>query len=85
MKCPVCDAEGKRSIVTLGEGWVSKQPVSRYYDEDENFHLHDPNPTTYNWRCSNGHQGTATTRQACQSNQSGCGFVGGLTVEVTRR
>ena len=56
MICGQCEREGKKSKVYVGlptgtlMGWVS------YYDEDGNYVNEDPNVTTTDYSCSNGHR-----------------------------
>lgn len=56
MKCPVCEREGLKSVITGGSyctttamGWDS------YWDEDGKYHSHDPNWRCQNLQCSQGH------------------------------
>jgi hypothetical protein len=54
-KCPICEKEGKKSKV-FERGCHSTLMASyAYYDEDGNYHYHDPNVTTCEYGCSNGH------------------------------
>ena len=77
MKCSDCVEEGKRSKIYIGGssstllGWLS------HYDEDGNRHDHDPNSYSTDYRCSNGHTWTKTTRHICR-----CGFPGSVNPMV---
>lgn len=55
MKCLQCVKEGKKSKVYIGGSSTTLLGVSRYYDEDGNYHVYDPNIITTNYLCSNGH------------------------------
>lgn len=55
MKCPECVEQGKKSRVYPGVGATTLMGWSSYYDEDGQFHKHDPNTTTTGYRCSEGH------------------------------
>lgn len=56
MKCPECVEQGEKSFVSVGSSWTTCMGVSSYYDEDGNYHHHDPNYTTIGYRCSRGHE-----------------------------
>jgi hypothetical protein len=65
MKCSECVKNGLTSRVydhgstrTL-MGWVP------YYDEDGKPHNHDPNATTYGYRCSRGHHWVIKHKPPC--------------------
>ena len=55
MKCPTCVEEGQRSRVYPGPSMTTLMGVSRYYDEDGELVVDDPNITTTEYSCSNGH------------------------------
>lgn len=75
-KCPVCVEQDTKSklYVSLG-GIVTDMLGIDYYDEDGNYHSHDPNWRTVEWDCSNGHSGSFSTR-------GGCGICKDREVEV---
>jgi hypothetical protein len=54
--CPECQKEGQRSKVYIGATSVTLMAVHRYYDEDGDLHVDDPNKMTTTYSCSNGHQ-----------------------------
>ena len=58
MKCPECQAEGIRSCVNVGRSMTTLMGWSPYYDEDGNYHSDNPNITTTEYSCSNGHKWT---------------------------
>lgn len=62
MKCPQCAAEGERSKVYPGMTTTTCMAVSSWYDEDGNYHRHNPNTTTTHYSCSRGHEWTETQR-----------------------
>ena len=72
MKCPVCVKEDKRSKVYGGVGMTTAAYYEPFYDEDGEYHHHDSNAHTAQYRCSNGHKFTVTTRGKCW-----CGWTGG--------
>lgn len=55
MKCPTCVAEGKKSRVEIGRTSRTCLGHSPFYDEDGKYHNHDPNRSTTQYHCSNGH------------------------------
>jgi len=55
MICPECQKEGKKSIVFIGVSSTTLLAVTPYYDEEGRFHFDDPNTTTTQYTCSNGH------------------------------
>jgi len=67
MKCPQCIKEGKRSKVYVGLSVTTTAGTESYYDEDGNFHFHDPNVTTTQYNCSNGHKWEENSRNECPS------------------
>jgi len=69
MICPVCEKEGKKSIVRNG---LSKRTLAfcpPYFDHDGNRHHHDRNNQETRYSCSEGHRFTVTYRGTC-----GCGW-----------
>jgi hypothetical protein len=67
MKCDECVAEGERSTLTSLGGMTTLLGWHPYYDEDGNYHAHDPNETKSLYRCSRGHQFTKVTTPPCPS------------------
>lgn len=55
MKCQQCVSEGKRSHVYLGSTMTTLLGCTPDYDENGIFHNDDPNITTTQYNCSNGH------------------------------
>lgn len=54
--CPECKkAKQKSTVVCLG-GTSTLMATQSYYDEEGNFHYHNPNITTMQYECSRGHR-----------------------------
>lgn len=56
MICKECQTQGLKSLVYINPGATTLSCPRSYYDEDGNYHLHDPNSTIYYLRCSKGHE-----------------------------
>lgn len=56
VKCPVCVEEETKSIVYENGGKCSTKTSVCFYDEEGEYHSHDPGIVTQNFRCSNGHK-----------------------------
>ena len=65
MKCPECVKEGEKSTVVIGYGSTTDMGWQPYYDEDGEFHDHDPNWHGYNYRCSRGHEWYVSRQEKC--------------------
>jgi hypothetical protein len=63
--CQECKKEGKKSRVYVGGGMTTLMGVSSFYDEEGRYHMHDPNTTTTDFSCSNGHRWTESRRNPC--------------------
>ena len=61
MICPQCKKLGKKSRVYCGISTVTCIGFIPYYDEDGHYHHNDPNKTTTEYACSNGHHWVETT------------------------
>jgi len=78
MICPVCKKKGLSCIVSVHGGSQTLIYSEPYYDEEENWHYHDPNTTTSNYSCSNGHRWSVTVGGSCW-----CGWKGkGTKMEI---
>lgn len=55
MICPICKREGKKSKVYIRCQTTTCMAYPAYYDEDGKYIRDDPNTTTINYHCSNGH------------------------------
>ncbi len=67
MKCPECQNERERSVVRGGYGTTTCMGYETFWDEDGAWHSHDPNFTTASYRCSRGHDWSASTLSGCPS------------------
>ena len=67
MKCPECVKNGDRSTVYPKGGSTTCLGYAPYYDEDGNYHNHDPNHTNYSYECSNGHEWHEKVYRSCSS------------------
>jgi hypothetical protein len=57
MKCPECVENGQTSkLYTNGNSSTLLGWTSPYYDEDGQYHSHNPNTVTSYYSCSKGHQ-----------------------------
>jgi hypothetical protein len=56
MICPVCKKEGTTSRVVRGHSSSTLVHYEGYYDEQGKYHSDDPNTTTTDYKCSNGHR-----------------------------
>ena len=68
MKCPQCVEKKEESKLTLSiTNSTCLAGPSPYYDEQGNYHAHDPNTSFGTFSCSKGHKGKATTWKGCAS------------------
>ena len=65
MKCPECVKLGMKSVLHASGGITTLMCGQYFYDEDGVYHSHDPNLTTTEWHCSQGHQGYKREKKAC--------------------
>lgn len=56
MRCPECVEAGLRSKVYVGSSATTLMSVLTYYDEEGRLVVDDPNTTTTQYSCSNGHR-----------------------------
>lgn len=70
MKCPECVKAGQTSRVTVGMSTSTLMSGSSFYDENGDYHSHDPNTTETDYACSNGHQWQESTRSKCWCQES---------------
>jgi hypothetical protein len=73
MKCHQCESAGLRSTVRQLASYSTLLMAEHWYDEDGNFHYHDPNVTTTEYRCSNGHMWPVHSAPTCRA--PGCDFI----------
>ncbi len=62
MFCLECQKEGKKSKLYIGTSLVTCMGFTPYYDEDGVYQHNDPNTTTTDYSCSNGHAWTERKR-----------------------
>lgn len=55
-KCPICQRNGETSKVYEEMSMRTLAMPLVYYDEEGNYHCDDPNITTTNYHCSEGHK-----------------------------
>jgi len=65
MKCPFCVEEGKKSIVHNKSLETTCLGFSSYYDEEGNYHSHNPNKHNDTYYCSNGHKWVESYKSTC--------------------
>lgn len=65
MRCPECVEQGLRSRVYGGNDGVTLLGFNPYYDEDGNYHSHDPNKYSTSYHCSNGHRWQVSRVSLC--------------------
>lgn len=71
MKCPECVKENKKSEVYPSVGSTTSIYCQPFYDEEGNYHDHDSNIITTEYRCSNDHTWQEKTTGSCW-----CGWPG---------
>ncbi len=67
MKCPECQKEGLKSSVYEGAGMTTCMGWVPYYDEDGNYHSHNPNKHMMDFSCSKGHEWSTAYQSTCSS------------------
>ena len=66
--CQQCRNLGQRSKVYMpGCSFTTLMADEHYYDEDGNYHHHDPNASTLQYRCNRGHSWTEVSYGECPS------------------
>ena len=65
MRCPECVKLEQKSIVYPGLTVVTAMGWTPYYDEDGQYHNHDPNWRTTGFRCSEGHTWQTSSLKPC--------------------
>jgi hypothetical protein len=65
--CKECQAQGHKSVVYEGHSYTTLAGFQVFYDQDGFRHEHDPNSTTTNYTCSNGHAWSTKTYSKCQT------------------
>ncbi len=67
MKCPECMKEGKKSCVMISYSSTTDMGWQPYYDEDGEFHSHNPNWKGRTLSCARGHTWHESYRDQCPS------------------
>ena len=65
MICSECLELGLKSKVYVGCGSTTLAYSEPFYDEDGRYHNHNPNITTTEYSCSNGHKWTESSNYRC--------------------
>ena len=66
MKCPVCIKQDLKSKLYGGDScFITAMSGGEFYDEGGVSHRHDPNTSSYGYRCSNGHSFIIKRRIGC--------------------
>ena len=66
MFCPECLKQGLTStLYTQNGGITTDMCVNTFYDENGKYHYHNPNVTSSEWHCSNGHHGVNSHYHKC--------------------
>ncbi len=63
--CPMCSKEGKKSRITCGNISVMCMGSLPYYDDEGEYHDHDPNTHSAYFYCSNDHKWVECSTQPC--------------------
>jgi hypothetical protein len=73
VKCDQCVAEGVTSRLYSKGSTATCMGFEAYYDEDGQYHRHDPNRHSDYFECSNGHKFSRTYKMPCPCPQ-GCEY-----------
>lgn len=63
--CPECASEGEKSRSYFCGTLRTAMAGASYYDENGDYHDHDPNVSTTSYSCSRGHRWTTKTTPEC--------------------
>lgn len=55
MRCEQCKIDGLRSKMRTAGSTTTLMGGTQFYDEENQYHVHDPNITTTRWKCDWGH------------------------------
>lgn len=69
--CPVCKQQGEKSTVTPRATFRTAMGGGSFYDEEGDYHSHDPNIHTKPFVCSNNHHFRRVFYMPCGT----CGYV----------
>lgn len=65
-KCEECEKEGKKpERIYPGSTSVTDMGYAPYWDNEGNYHEHDPNVRVTGFSCSNEHRWTQNTDKPC--------------------
>lgn len=65
MRCEKCIEQGLKSTIIIFPGSTTLMWSTPYYDEKGRLHDHNPNWSTTDYRCSNGHEWRVRSRTGC--------------------
>lgn len=65
MICPKCKEEGRTSSIYVGNSTTTLMGNTPFYDEQGQYHSHDPNNVNTSYHCSNGHRFMTSGRNTC--------------------
>lgn len=65
MICQQCKKKEKKSNVYIGSSYSTAMCVHSYYDENGEYHSHDPNIRSTSYSCSNNHSWVAKSSGSC--------------------
>ena len=65
MKCPECVKNNQKSTMSVGASMTTLMYSAPFYDEEGRYHSHNPNTTTTEYSCSNGHRWSESVKPKC--------------------
>ncbi len=65
MKCPECEKENLESIIYKKGNSSTLVNYMPFYDKEGNYHNHDKNIATSDYKCSNGHRFIIKSSGSC--------------------
>lgn len=71
MICQTCKKENQKSTVRSSYGSVTLRTVENYWDEDGNYHAHNPNLHSLAYTCSRGHKWDGSYYPMCPAGDYG--------------
>lgn len=83
MRCPECSRQRRPHIVTLDRVDKTVMVSNRFWDNDDQFHDHDGNTTTYVGLCSMGHPVSKKEKRPCPVK--GCDFQKSISQVETEK
>lgn len=67
--CGKCQEAGLKSTIRCGGGTQTAMGTSAYYDEEGEYHYHDPNTLTMSYTCSNNHVFIMSSNPPCPNEK----------------